>query len=140
MLFFRRMLTLLAVLTLFIGGCWSDEQVTLVHCAANGKTDCVERMLSDGASVNGHGKEGESPFYAAVRNRHYETATVFLEHGVSLSGVHMGHDYVEFAVKERDVAALRYLRTVGASVSRDSEAFETAQEIGDPEVLEVFGN
>lgn len=60
MLFFRRMLTLLAVLTLFIGGCWSDEQVTLVHCAANGKTDCVERMLSDGASVNGHGKEGRA--------------------------------------------------------------------------------
>lgn len=104
---------------LLLSACASDDVTQLVMCSANNERECVVGLLEAGVDVNGRGKEGASPFYAAVYNENFALADLLLQYGANVNGRNQGVSYLTALARHEKYSGIEYLITSGYSVSED---------------------
>src|SRR5690606_28241140 len=119
-------------------GCWSEQQTQLLICSVDNDIECVRGYLSNGADVNGKGKEGVSPFYAAIKNHNFEVADVFNDYGVDLNKGFSGKSYLEILIMENNHKAIKYLFDNGAEFHKDSVEYKLAVESKNERIIDLF--
>lgn len=130
---------ILPIVCVLLYGCWSDVQTQMIICASNNDKVCIKKYLDSGEDPNGVGKEGVSPFYAAIRNKNFEIADLFLsKKGFDINGESSGKSYLWRVIKERRVEAVIYLKKRGALFEVESDEFKLCKETNQMELLKMF--
>jgi len=133
-----RKIVLLFSIVLLGAGCSDDNQTQMVIGAANNDTKCINHYLDSGHDVNGHGKEEASPFYAALRNKNFGIADIFVQHHVDLYGSSGGKSYLALLIEDKNYDAIKYLFSVGYKISPDAPEYGLAKKMGDKKILKII--
>jgi ankyrin repeat protein len=128
----------LTVFVVLLTSCWSEQQTQLLICAVDNDVECVREYLEKGEEVNGHGKEGMSPFYGAIKNHNFDVADIFIEHGVDLNGKVSGKSYLALLIMEKNYEAIEYLFNKGATFATDSGEYEMAVNSKNDRIISFF--
>jgi ankyrin repeat protein len=121
-------------------GCYNDTQTQMVICAANNDKDCITKLLDNGADINGHGKEGVSPFYAALKNKNFTVADVFVDRGINLYGSSEKKSYLMLLINFENYEAIEYLLKAGYKLKEGSVEMELINKSNNDRLQKLFMN
>ena len=126
-------------LTVLLYGCWSDDQTQMLICATDNNKACIKKYIESGIDLNGVGKESVSPFYAALKNKNFEVADMFVsEERFDINGISSGRSYLWNVINSRNLDAVRYLKDNRARFKVGGEEYQLCKDSGQEKLLELF--
>jgi uncharacterized protein len=123
-LFFTSIITILLIIT----GC--TAKTPLIRASEAGDSLAVQKLISEGANVNGTDSEGYTPLMSAVWAGKIETVKVLLHKGANINAQdNYGSTSLMHAVLERQVEVSKYLIKSGADTNVKNKEGETVLDI-----------
>ena len=103
------------------------KQTVLFYVAREGKTNCVDMLISLGCSVNHRDQYGQTPLYYASREGQYETVQKLVQLGANVNNEDAnGQTALFYAAREGKKEVCELLIKYGINVNKQDKRKQTA--------------
>ncbi len=95
----------------------SSGSTALLYAAGNGRTDCVQALIDNNATIDLENANGDTPLIVAVENRHMDTVKLLISKGASLESSSKGVSPLLMASVRGPIEMVQLLVNKGADIN-----------------------